>query len=500
MTIAKASHSRVFLIEGRARVDHNPKYESCMRMLGITHGLGDIERIECPDPYNYGKFVEVAQIRGEEERPSTSLEGRYTMDLLSTLMRFARVGCEFDVQLHLGQCTNPAEFDTFEKALVLEGASLTNYSTDDLGALASGDDTAVNETADISATRIYEVRRMNFREQAGSIITNELLDVVYCDTISCGECDEMSDGCEKVFALTEAAGGSPGTPADIVFTLDAGRTWFAHDVDTLGAAETPDALACVSSYLVVVSNASGSLHYALLSEFDGIQDPTFLEVATGFVVTGEPNDIWSLGQKAFVVGNGGYVYELTDPTAGVEVIDAGDATTENLNAVHAYSEDFAVAVGNNGAVIYTEDGNTWGAAPVLPGGGAHLLCVWVKSEREWWVGTSAGQVFVTLDQGASWSEVTFTNSGSGHIADIVFSTDSIGYIAHNRVHIALGNRGYVLRTYNAGNSWQILPEVGTMPANDLVNALAACWDANILVGVGLADDATDGILLYGSAA
>lgn len=496
--VAKTSHSRVFLIEGRARYDHRPTYESCLRMMGITYGLGDIEKIECPDPYNYGKFIEIAQIRGEEERPTTSLEGRYAMDLLSTLLKFAKVGCEFDLQLHMGACTNPADFDTFEKALVLEGASLTSYGTDDLGALASGDDAAVNETADVSATRIYEIRPMNFVELAASIVHEELLDAVYCDSVACGECDELSDGCQKAFVLTDSQTASPGTPADIIYTINGGSNWNSENIDTLGLAEAPDALACVGNYLVVVSNTSGSLHYALLSEFDTIQDPAFVEETTGIEVGGEPNDIWSTGQKAFIVGDGGHVYATTDPTSGVEVVDAGDATAENLNAVHALSEEFAVAVGNSGAVIYTEDGTTWGAAAVAPTAD-NLLCVWARSEQEWWVGTSGGEVYVTVNQGASWDEVTFPNSSSGTVNDIVFATDSVGYIAHNRIHVALGARGYVLRTYNAGNSWQVIPEVGAMPANDTVNALAACWDANILIAVGLADDGTDGALLYGRA-
>ncbi|KKL54553.1 hypothetical protein LCGC14_2264240, partial [marine sediment metagenome] len=225
---AQASQSRVFLLEGRARPDKAPSYESCMRMTGISRGFGDIERVECPDPSSYGKFVEVAEIRGGVERATTSLEGRYAKDLLSVMLRLGNQGCAMDVQLHLGDCTDASIFNTFKKALVLESAYITTFGTDDLGTLQSGDNAVVNETADISAKNLYEILPLVFATQAGTIVTNEVIDTMFCDAVSCGNCDDESDGCEKIFNLTLAAGGSPGTPADIVFTPNKGDNWYAH--------------------------------------------------------------------------------------------------------------------------------------------------------------------------------------------------------------------------------------------------------------------------------
>lgn len=493
-----SAFTRVFVIDGRARADHKPSYEACMRMQGISQGFGDIESIECPDPYNWGKFVEVAQIRGATERPTTTIESRYMLDALSTLMDLARKGCSFDVHLHMGECTDPSEFNTFKKAVVLESSQLINYSTDELGALSSGDNSEVNESADLSAVDLYEVFPLTMTEQAASVVTDELIDVILCDSVSCGECEDQSDGCDKIYALTMAAGGSPSTPADIVFSLNGGTVWYAHDVDTLGAAEEPDALACVGSYIVVVSNETDSIHYALKSEFAAVGDPDFTEIATGIVAAGSPNAIWSAGNKAFVVGDGGYVYKLEDATAGVEVLSAGSATTDVLNAVHGISETFAVAVGNNGAVIFTTDGETWGSVAVDPtGGGEHLTGVAVRGENDWVVVSNAGNMYYTLDQGETWTAKGFPGSGTGVCRDIVFATSSIGYLAHDTAAV----RGRILRTYDGGYSWQVLPEgTGTLPLNDQVNALAACEDnPNFVVGVGLADNATDGFVVVGSA-
>lgn len=493
-----SAFTRVFVIDGGARSDHKPSYESCMRMQGISQGFGDIESIECPDPYNWGKFVEVAQIRGASERPTTTIESRYMLDALSTLMDLARKGCSFDVHLHMGECTDPSEFNTFKKAVVLETAQLTNYSTDELGALASGDNSEVNESADLSAVDMYELFPLTLTEQAASVVTGEVIDVVICDTVSCGECEDQSSGCEKIYALTAAAGGSPSTPADIVFSLNGGTTWYAHDIDSLSAAEEPDALDCVGSYLVVVSNETDSIHYVLKSELAETGDPTFTEVTTGVVAAGSPNAIWSAGNKAFVVGDGGYVYKIEDPTSGVEVLSAGSATVDNLNAVHGLSETFAVAVGNNGAVIYTTDGETWGSVAVDPtGSGIHLTGVAVRGENDWVVISDNGRMYYTLDKGDTWTEKGFPGSGAGVCRDIVFATPSVGFLAHNTATPA----GRILRTYDGGYSWQVLPEgAGSIPANDYVGALAACsTNPNFVVGVGLADDASDGFVVVGAA-
>jgi photosystem II stability/assembly factor-like uncharacterized protein len=494
----QSGESRVFLIEGRARPDHRPSYESCLRMQGVSRSFGDVERVECPDPLSYNNFVQVAEIQGAVENATTTLEGRYAREVKSTLLALANKGCSIDVQLHMGSCTDPSDFNTFDKALVLEKVRLTSYGTDELGTLQSGDRAAVNETVEISASEMYEIVNLAFARQADSIITNEILDVTVCDSKSCGECETESDGCQRIISISKSAGGSPNTSADIVYTIDQGGAWYAHDIDTLGVAEDPSAVDCLGSYLVVVSNASNSLHYVEKVYIDGVTDPVFTEVATGFVVGGEPNDIYSVGNYAFIVGDMGYVYGCQDPTAGVTVLDAGSATPDTLNAVHALSEDFAVAVGDNGTVIYTENGTSWTAVNVRPVGVAvSLNCVWVKGESEWFVGASNGNLYYTFNKGNTWTIKTFSGSGAGQVRDIVFATDSVGYLAHSTA----APSGRILRTYDGGYTWNIMPEgSGVLPVNDYVSKLGVCDDANFVAGVGLHGDGADGFIVLGQTA
>jgi len=494
---AQSGFSRVFLIENRARPDHAHSFEGFMRAQAPSKGYGDVTKIETPDPDNYGKFREVGRIRGEEERASITLEGRYAADLRSAMLRLANKGCALDVQVHFGVCDPPSQFDAFLKALILEDALIVNWEADDLGALGSGDQAVVNERIEVSAKLIYDVVPLKFAEKAEDVLTNEGIDVVICDDISCGDCTEESDGCQRIYVLTKAAGGSPGTAADIAYSLNGGQTWYAHDVDTLGAAEEPNALGCVGVYIVVVSVTSLSLHYAPKEDFKaGTGDPAFTEVATGFVVGKGPQDIWSLGNLAFVVGKGGYVYLLEDPTAGVTVLDAGVATVDDLNAIHALSARFAVAVGNNGAVVFTENGVTWQAATVRPTGvGVHLKTVRAKSHKEWWVGTSNGRLYYTLDGGASWTEKAFPHSGVGVVRELEMASDTIFYMTHDTA----APKGELLASWNGGYSWTLLPQTSAVLVDaDRFTAIAACKaDPHLLVAVGLDGAGSDGIVVVG---
>lgn len=478
---ASKGYSRVFLIEDRARPDHAPVYQSMFAGGSLEQAFGDITSIEIPSSRRYGDFDEIGVIRGAVERATTSITGRYAGDLASTILRITRRKCPLDVQFHFGFCTDPTIFNIFTKAVVFEDADIIKVATSEVGSLDSGGHAVIDETADVAAKDWYEIVPLNDAERGEDITTKALTDVVICDTVGCSDCGEESSGCEKIYAISLAEAGSPGTPADVVYSLDGGITWFAHDIDTLGAAEDPSGIACVGDYVVVISADSNSIHYVLRREIKAALDPVFQENTTGFVTGGAPNDIWSTGRRAFIVGANGYIYILEDPALGVEVVDAGVAVSDNLLAVHAPTDSFAVAVGENGAIARTVNGTHW--ETVLPrpvGVGVNLNCVWVKSRLVWLIGTSDGRLLYTTDGGSSFTVKGFPGSGSGVVHDIAFSTPTVGYISHST---ALPS-GRILRTFSGGHSWVILPEGEDPPYVQQINAIAACWEPNFVVGVG----------------
>jgi hypothetical protein len=488
------SLNRAWIIAGRARPDHTPDYQSYTRLGPITWNIGSVNPIFDPDPQKLGSFIQTGSFRDAEERPTTSLISHYAADIKSALIDLATKKCPADIQLHIGKCEDPSIFENYVKAIIFEDVQLETYSTEDLGALEPGEQGKVDETGEISAARFYEFRPLSVSARTPSAVTNRVIDVVICDNQSCGDCEDESDGCQRIIAITNAAGGSPSTPADIVYSLDKGLTWLAHDIDSLDAAEDPSEVDCVGRYVVVVSNASGSLHYAPLAELKAGVDPDFTEVSTGFVVNGEPNAIHSVGRKAYIVGDLGYIYTTTDPTAGVTPIDEGSATVAVLNAVYGLSEEFAVAVGNDGAIIVINNDLASSLTTTPIAIGEDIISVFVKNRKEWFIGTASGNFWYTLDGGETWTQKVLDGSPTA-VTAIDMPTASVMYVS-----ATVSTGGTVYLSINGGQSFERLPsDTGIFPPNDEIDAIAVCaFDPDFFVAVGLGDDATDGFIAIGN--
>lgn len=484
----------MFTLEDRANPATRPLYQSLARALGLSWAQGDTTPIRVPDPTQYGKFITVDKIKGQQGLPTISIESRMTRDL-SSLLSLVRKGCALDVQLHAGACEDPRDFNGgWEKIYVLEDAEATSYDTGELGALDSDQEAIVNETVPLTGNDWYEIKRLIGSELAAAQVVQEVVDVIICDSRQCGECGIVSDGCEKIFAVTMSAGGSPGLPAEIIFSPDGGSTFEETNITTIGAAEDPTGIACSGIYLVVISNESLSMHYAPLADIlEGTE--TWAEVATGFVAAKGPNAIFSMGSTFnWIVGNGGYIYFSSDITSGVEVQSAGAQSIQNLNAIHGSDEFNIVAVGASNAVIFTNDGGTNWASVTGPAPGVALTAVHVKSDQVWIVGAADGTMFYTQDGGATWTAKAFSGSGAGAVEDIAFSTPTVGYMSHTTA----AGVGRIFRTIDGGFSWYILPEAAglSIPDNDRINALAACSEnPNLAFGVGLGSNGTDGIVV-----
>ncbi|MBD3251178.1 hypothetical protein GF380_01765 [Candidatus Uhrbacteria bacterium] len=495
-TVAKSGFSRVYIIPGRAGPEHRPQYEACGSAGSLDKSFGDVEREECPSEEVYGEFDVVARTQGAEEDASSSLVLRYASDAKSTLLKLAAQRCPADVHVHFGKCTDPRVFNAFTKAIIYENVHLTSYSTDDLGAIQSDENAAIMETIDLTIAEVYETVPLTIQERAPDVVINQLTDAVICDYRTCGDCNEYSEGCNDMFVLQGGLLGSPGTAPDIVYSDDEGNTWGSDEIVTLTSGQIADAIACLGNYLVVVSNAAGSASYKLKSYVLAGTALNWEETTVGFVSGSGPNDIWSVGVGAWIVGDGGYVYYMNDPSLGVVIRDAGVAAGgENLNAIHALSDNRAVAVGENDTIIYTTDGETWEATNAT-GGGNNLTTVWMRSLSEWWVGDDAGNLYYTKDSGNNWTAKALPGTAPTGINDIQFASESIGYVVG-----AAGGSGSAWRTFDAGYDWVKLPEgAGSLPGSSTtINALATCQEDVDIAVFAAQDAANDGVLLIGKA-
>jgi len=257
-------------------------------------------------------------------------------------------------------------------------------------------------------------------------------------------------------------------------------------------------MACVGTRLVVISADDVSLHYATIIDILN-EVEVWVRVATA--AGGGPRAIWSLDSAhTWIVGNNGYIEFSDDITVAPTVQDAGIASDgEDLLDVHAIDENHVLAVGNNDAVVYTMDGETWagidGPTAAAP---AALLCCWMRTELEWFIGDDNGQLWYTRDRGVNWVEKAFPGSGGGNVRDIVFATPTVGYMSHDTA----GNVGRILRTIDGGYSWYVLPEGPTaIPGNLYLNSIAAVAECPNVVyagGLEVAGLGGDGIFIKGA--
>lgn len=489
--VLQTGEGRLWLQRYGAGPSHAPLFAGCAAMAGISKDEGEASPIWCPSADQYRKFEIIGKVPGEPGLPSTSL--RQIMSIRNPLLEWE---CDFGLQAHFGTCENPLAFNGgWDAVHILQMASFSNRATEDLIALEPGEGAQILTTADVTAERWLKIWQLLFTEVAQAQALQEVVDVVICDVPSCGECGEESEGYNYIYAIAKSSGiGSPGFPAELIYSEDGGLTWADEDIDTLATTEDPDAVACVGDYVVVVSQDDVALHYA-----DKDDLTAWVRVTAGFVQG--PNAIFSvMPTLTWIVGQGGYVYFCEDPTAGVEVQDAGDAASDqNLQAVHFLNASEGIAVGDAGTMIHTENaGLTWEAITGLTAA-ANGLCCWMRNSYVWVVGMSDGRLYYTRDKGASWTEKTFPGSTlGGEVRDIAFAPveDSpIGYMAWWPNGVGATD-GRILRTIDGGYSWYILPEGRSIiPANHGINAIAVCAEPNFVVGVGLADDDDTGFMV-----
>ena len=491
-------YSRVFLLEGRASPAVAPSYQGLWRAGAPTNDRGDVTLIRNPSPNQYGAFDVVGKIKGAPGNPELPIMARYAMDR-SRLLDMANRDCDHDLQVHMGTCQNPQDFNRgWDKILVLEGASVTSWRTGEIGALSPDERAVVNEEVPFSGEELYEILPLAFAQKGGTEVTREIVAIVICDSPTCGLCGLSSNGCQVAFAVQKSSGGgSPGLYPTVIYTRNGGLTWAADTITTATAAQDPTDAVCVGTSLVIVDGAAAELHYKLISDIVTGVAGSWTEVTTGFSASGLPRKIWSDSpSNVWIVATGGYIYHSSDIASGVSVQDAGVATAQQLNAVHGVDALNVIAVGNSNAVVVTANGGETWRSVTGPAVGVNLNTVFMVDSLTWFVGTAGGRLYYTEDGGVTWTEKAFPGSGAGVVYDVSFSTPTVGYMSHSTAAPA----GRILRTIDGGNSWYVLPEkAGSIPANSRMNRIAACVeDANFVYGGGLATGGVDGFLVLGA--
>lgn len=502
--IVTRKHTRQFVQFGGTRPDRDVLYAgqnmNYLKIDGVTMPeAGDISPIWIHSLRRPGKFQIIGTKKTAPDFPEATL---VFLEKHGALPRqLARLGC-LTVYMPTGACKDLSDFvgGWSDYVLIMTDGQVTDKDLGERSSWGDSDD-QTEDSVSVRFSDVFAVASLGFGTKASAEVEREIIDLVYGTVTECGSCDLPENYTDRIYAVAKSGGaGSPGTPSEVVYTVD-GATYAQMNITGLGANANPSAIEIMGQYLVVLVAEEDAYYYSPINNLTGVPDSTWTKVTAGFVAAGSPNDIYVVGgNEAYIVGDAGYIYKLTDLTSGVSVLDAGNASSSDLQRIHGY-EDTLVAVGESGTILKsTNRGVTWATTTTTPTS-ATVRAVSVINDRVFWIGTSGGKIYYTVLGGETWTEKTI--SGLTAIDDILFVNGNVGYIAGRTSTPA----ARLYSTWDGGVSFTRDRErILNYPTHNYITRIAAplladsTTASNTVATGGLAANGTDGIILIGTAA
>lgn len=507
--IITRKHSRGFIQPGAARpnnVAHFYGLDAQYFIVGdaTKPNLGTISPVWVPDTRKSGAY----RLVGRTVAPPDLAQS--TITLLekhgSIPLQLGRLNCLVNVYEMTGKCKDLSSllngWDDF--VTIFSNGQVENIG---LGARTGWDDGQVEDTLPTKWGEIYAVGKLGFGADFATQIDREVVDVVYGSNEVCGDCGPADDGTNRIYAVVKSSGsGSPGLPAELVYTVDGGVTKYQTTITSFGATEDPLGMDIAGNQLIIISTAG--IYWATINAKTGVPG-TFTKVTTGLVAAKTLTDIFVMNQREiWFSALGGYIYKSTDISAGVTVVSAAGATSQDLWRIHGDGNDTIMAVGAASVVVKsTNRGDTWATTTANPSAiPADIKAVQVLDANRAWVGYwLLGRMFYTLDGGETWIEKSFTGSGAGSVRDIVAVSDEV-------IHVLYDDNtptAFFLTSFDGGNTfarndsgsdrilnWPVFARGNRIAYPDVSDLTVA---ANNLVVAGLATGLTDGLWLQASA-
>lgn len=492
-----ALNQRVWFIEGGVHPTRAPQYLALGKVSDDpAKTIGEETRIAAPDPNNFQRDVPVGSMKGAEERATLAISTRYQVTK-STLQRWKNLGCRVDIFVLSGKCGNPMDFtEGGEKWTYFADGRISGHSFENYSAFDLSENNPTNEIVDMTSDDYWEYLYLRQDQIGAANTTREIYTVdVYQET----DCDDCAETGERVIMTMAGASATPGTQPSVLYSANKGETFSTQTISTLFSNEDVVAAQIVGDNLILASNTANEIHWTSVSElYDGSN--TWNQVNSGFVAAKNANAmIFTDIRHGWIVGNGGYIYFVSNFKVGVTVQDAGVATTQHLRAVAAFDAENVLAVGDSNAVVFTSNGGVSWESITGPAVGINLGACWMWSPKVWFVGEGSGgtgKLWLTTNAGVTWTQVGLPATYN-RIDKIQFVSEAEGYIAARA-----GGQSYILRTITAGYEWVVLPsgKRGVAVANSRLTDIAVTNKfGNLVYAAGLAQNGTAGIALKMSA-
>ena len=452
-----------------------PVYLGCHQLGDVDEPQGDVELIYCPDESGPSRFRTVGSLQGAAGAITTSV----TTDVTDELDELERSKCPFTLFVHMSKSGRKDVFTNFDRTFVFVNVRITSRGLTNLTARTPDDNARSEQTFDLSAETLLHLVTPTISAQSNSE-TAAINDITFCNEETCRtDEDPASAVCQSGFAVCDHVVGSPAASANVLKTTNGG-TWVACAADPFEVGENISGVECFAlgrdTTRVIVSRGSPVALSGPMTSYSDDSGATWTDVAvnaTGALYIPTGQSMFALDRNNIFVGlNNGYLYKSTDAGLSYTAIESGTIHSGNWNAIHFVDENVGWAVGDANILAKTVDGGTSWSQVTGPTAmaAANALTVWVLDRNRVWVGYDTGNLYYTLDGGAtgnaSWSERAFTGSGVGDVRDIAFLNDSLGFMATDNASPVATMHW----TIDGGYTWSTM----TTPTNTGVNRIFLC--------------------------
>lgn len=463
---------------------------ACASMDGPTVPHGDTEVRWCQDRSGSGSaFTQSTKFRTEPGQVTGTL-----MTKLGKIDHLDKLDCPFSLRARFAKCTpreDPANFNPM--MLTYTDVDLTEHGYDgNLAITSPADQDEILVNAPWSAIAEYRIKLLQ-ESRAGTLAgvgDQAINDILYCGSATCGGyCGDRKDDCTRINAVTDkdtTPYAWPNHITGIKNVLTDVITWYNRPV--IGVDGNLENVVCAGDRVIVASNSASVVAYnETFDATDVLDQDEWNVVAMTYAPSTCPTALFArTTREIWCACASGYISKSTD--AGETWTNTNVGTSQTLNSVWAYDQDLVFVAGNAG-VMYrsTDGGGTWTDITEVATTAGNILVIIVPPGRiqEVYIGTNAGEIFRSQNQGDTFSAYSFSGDGVGTIDGIVFSGPGNGdvmWILHNDA----GPRGRILRDLSGGaGGADVRVEYGytdLIAAGVDMNSLTACGVNEAMAG------------------
>lgn len=462
----------------------SPEYIGCVDLDDIAEPQGDLTPSQCR---NRDGVIETIGMKQAPPGLGTSGFEALVYPEANILDEIAKSKCPVTLFALQRTCGRADDFLNYTRGYVLYPAYISSRGYGNV--VKRTDDEESTQRCDISFQALYRLREVVAARQTIAE-TRALNDIGFCNSAQCaGDCGEQKDKGTEGQTVSDGNSPSPIADADVWGTVDKGVNWanltgllntpFHAGVDIMGHVCFP--MGKDTTRILVAKWTEAGQHLEISYSDDGGVTWTIVEVAT---VDSEGctdgKALFALDWQHIWLGTTlGRIYFSND--GGLTWVSQTTALTvsgaNQINAVQFTDFENGWAVGNNDVVMRTVDGgDTWAMATVVPTSSDHVLSLDAFTKHRAIIGSNAGEIFETLDAGATWTAKTYTGQlTTDLVRDFSFPNDLVGFMIVNK----LAGVGTVYRTKDGGGSWEAI----VTPTNAGLNVVEAI-DENTAYVVG----------------